>query len=147
MSENDSRASLRIKNTKKDVSLMKLDMVGIITSNMSEALKFYNEFGFAPMGDVTGDYVELEHQGIRISLNTSRMLAGIYGYEPKTTGDKLELAFLCDSVEEVDFICQKMKDAGYSIYKEPWDAFWGQRYGIIQDVDGNLLSVFANLAK
>lgn len=40
-----------------------------------------------------------------------------------------------------------MKQAGYEIFREPWNAFWGQRYTIIKDVDGNFLSIFANLSK
>lgn len=124
---------------------MKLDMVGIVTKDMEAAIAFYEQLGFTTVGDLTGGYVELDNDGVRISLNTVEMLAGVYGYEPKTTGDKVELALLCDTVEEVDAYCQKMKGLGYELFKEPWDAFWGQRYGIIRDIDGHLLSLFANL--
>lgn len=126
---------------------MKLDMLGIVTKNMTMAIDFYEMLGFSVIGDSTEDYVELNNKNVRISLNTSKMVADIYGYEPITTGDKLELAFLCDTVEEVNDTYKKMKDAGYDIFKEPWDAFWGQRYAIIKDIDGNLLSLFANLPK
>lgn len=72
------------------------------------------------------------------------MIVGIYGYEPQTIRDKIELAFLCDSAAGVDEMYQKVSDAGYETFKELWDAFWGQRYAIIKDPDGNLLSLFAN---
>lgn len=124
---------------------MKLDMIGIIVSEMAPAIKFYETFGFAVVGDPEQAYVELATEGIRISLNTREMVAGIYGYEPEKTGDKIELAFLCETVSEVDRVASTMKAAGYDVFKEPWDAFWGQRYAIIKDLDGNLLSVFANL--
>ncbi len=29
--------------------------------------------------------------------------------------------------------------------KEPWDAFWGQRYAVIADPDGNTVDLFAAL--
>lgn len=29
--------------------------------------------------------------------------------------------------------------------KEPWDAFWGQRYCSVMDPDGNQIDIFANL--
>lgn len=124
---------------------MKLDMIGIIVSDMAKAIEFYEVFGFSVIGDPTQPYVELDNQGVRISLNTREMVTGIYGFSPESRGDKLELAFLCDSVEEVDQLSAKMKAAGYEIVKEPWDAFWGQRYAIIKDLDGNLLSIFTNL--
>jgi len=124
---------------------MRLDMVGIITKDMARAIKFYELLGFKANGVSTDEYVGLTHEGIRISLNTIKMIAGIYGYEPQTIGDKIELAFLCDSVIAVDEIYQKIIGAGYETFKEPWDAFWGQRYAIVKDPDGNLLSLFANL--
>ncbi|GEK38225.1 MULTISPECIES: VOC family protein [Enterococcus] len=123
---------------------MKLDMIGIITKDMEKSIEFYALLGFIANGATTEEYVELAHEGIRISLNTSKMIAGIYGYEPQTIGDKIELAFLCDSVADVDEMYRKVSDAGYETFKEPWDAFWGQRYAIIKDPDGNLLSLFAN---
>ncbi len=62
-----------------------------------------------------------------------------------TVGDTIELAFLCDSPEEVDALHSKVVAAGYQSFKEPWSAFWGQRYAIVKDIDGNLLSLFATL--
>jgi lactoylglutathione lyase len=125
---------------------MKLDMIGIVTKDMKKAIKFYETLGFTINKEVSSeDYVELNNNGVRISLNTAKMLAGIYGYVPTTVGDKLELAFLCDSVKDVDDVYNKMIAAGYESFKEPWDAFWGQRYAIIKDIDENLLSLFANL--
>jgi catechol 2,3-dioxygenase-like lactoylglutathione lyase family enzyme len=123
---------------------MKLDMVGIIVESMEEAVLFYERLGFQALGEKEADYVELAHEGIRISLNTKKMIEGIYGYPPKSAGDKIELAFLCASPEEINQICEKMKQFGYEIFKEPWHAFWGQYYAIIKDADGNLLSLFCN---
>ena len=34
---------------------------------------------------------------------------------------------------------------GYESHKAPWDAFWGQRYAIILDPDGNAIDLFAAL--
>lgn len=28
----------------------------------------------------------------------------------------------------------------------PWDAFWGQRYGILNDPDGNTIDLFCPLS-
>ena len=36
--------------------------------------------------------------------------------------------------------------AGYQGGKEPWDAFWGQRYAQVFDPDGNSVDLFAPLA-
>lgn len=31
----------------------------------------------------------------------------------------------------------------YKGHREPWDAIWGQRFAIVKDPDGNLISLFA----
>lgn len=126
---------------------MKLDMVGIIVDSMEQAILFYERLGFEVLGEKEAEYVELNNQGIRISLNTKKMIEGIYGYPPKSEGDKIELAFLCDSAAEIDQRCATMKDYGYEIFRAPWQAFWGQYYAIIKDPDGNLLSLFSNEEK
>ncbi|OTN88043.1 hypothetical protein A5819_000494 [Enterococcus sp. 7E2_DIV0204] len=123
---------------------MKLDMVGIIVESMEEAILFYERFGFEALGEKEAAYVELNNEGMRISLNTKKMIEGVYGYPPKSTGDKIELAFICDSPAEIDRLCGKMKGFGYELFREPWQAFWGQYYAIIKDPDGNLLSLFCN---
>lgn len=123
---------------------MQLDMVGIIVKSMEQAILFYERLGFDVLGEKNADYVEANNEGMRISLNTKKMIEGIYGYPPKNEGDKIELAFLCDSPREIDQLCKKMKSFGYEIFKEPWQAFWGQYYAIIKDPDGNLLSLFCN---
>jgi uncharacterized glyoxalase superfamily protein PhnB len=35
--------------------------------------------------------------------------------------------------------------AGYEGKKEPYDAFWGQRYANVVDPDGNVVDLFAAL--
>jgi uncharacterized glyoxalase superfamily protein PhnB len=64
-------------------------------------------------------------------------------HEP--SGHRMGLAFLCESPAEVDETVGRLRDAGYDVAKEPWDAFWGQRYAQVSDPDGNLVDLFAPL--
>ncbi|MGP7819335.1 VOC family protein [Niallia sp. 01092] len=132
---------------------MRLDMVGLKVKNMARSLMFYQALGFDILaGGPDEPYAELKNDGVRISLNLLDMLTEVYQVsladvqEPiGTVIPKVELAFIMDEVKSVDKKCQELKEQGYEIYCEPWDAFWGQRYAIIKDPDGNLLSIFANL--
>jgi uncharacterized glyoxalase superfamily protein PhnB len=45
----------------------------------------------------------------------------------------------------VDAAYQRLTAAGYAGRKEPWDAFWGQRYATVLDPDGNSVDLFAPL--
>jgi uncharacterized glyoxalase superfamily protein PhnB len=38
--------------------------------------------------------------------------------------------------DAVDDLYREMVSAGYRGLQEPWDAFWGARYAVIEDPDG-----------
>lgn len=124
---------------------MKLDMIGIVTKDMKQAINFYKLLDFEVIfGDETTDYVELNNEGVRISLNTKSMITGVFGFEPTSLGDKVELAFLCENQTEVIDKVTILKQANYEIVKEPWLAPWGQYYALVRDFDGNIISLFVN---
>lgn len=73
---------------------MRLDMVGIVVEDMEKAIKFYDLLGLRVIeGDKNSSYVELENEGVRISLNTKDMITGVFGFVPTSTGERIELAF------------------------------------------------------
>jgi uncharacterized glyoxalase superfamily protein PhnB len=45
----------------------------------------------------------------------------------------------------VDATYARLVAAGYEGHLEPWDAFWGMRYAVIHDPDGNGIDLFATL--
>ena len=63
--------------------------------------------------------------------------------EPR--GQRVGLAFLCESPKQVDETHAKIVAAGHRSVKEPWDAFWGQRYALVEDPDGAHVSLFCPL--
>lgn len=126
---------------------MKLDMIGIIVEDITKAISFYETLGFTPKKPIMENYVELNNDSIRISLNTKSMIEGVYGFEPSLTGERIELAFLCSSPKELEDTIAQIKAKGYTVFKEPWNAFWGQYYAIIKDIDGNYISLFCNTLK
>ncbi len=63
----------------------------------------------------------------------------------RATGNQLGLAFECASGAEVDAVYRRVVDAGFEGEKEPWDAFWGQRYAQLRDPDGVPVDLYAAL--
>jgi catechol 2,3-dioxygenase-like lactoylglutathione lyase family enzyme len=53
------------------------------------------------------------------------------------------LGFTVASREEVDDIYQDLTEAGYRGEQPPWDAFWGARYAVVQDPDGNPIGIMS----
>jgi len=123
---------------------IKLDMVGIVAKNMKQTLDFYRLLGFdIPESSNEEPHVEVTQGGVRLAFDTQTMIKDIYGGWEEPVGHRIELAFLCDSPASVDKLYRKIVDRGYDVHREPWDAFWGQRYAIVKDPDGNLISLFA----
>ena len=89
---------------------MKLDMVGIIVHDLPQSILFYQQLGFS-ISEQLDNYAELVNDGVRISLNTTQMITQVYGFEPTLTGEKIELAFRCDTRVEVDALCLKLQHA------------------------------------
>jgi uncharacterized glyoxalase superfamily protein PhnB len=47
------------------------------------------------------------------------------------------IGFGVASREEVDRRCADLAAAGYRVQQRPYDAFWGARYSVVEDPDGN----------
>jgi len=53
------------------------------------------------------------------------------------TGGTTVLGFEVPSREDVDLVYAELTTAGYRGHQPPYDAFWGARYAIVEDPDGN----------
>lgn len=125
---------------------MKLNAIGVVSSNMRETTKFYSLLGFTfPEFKDEDPHVEaLETSPIRLMIDKKELITDIMGEEP-VPANHSAFAVEYDSSEEIDKVIEKLKDKNYTIVKEPWDAFWGQRYAIVKDPDGYLVDLYAQL--
>jgi uncharacterized glyoxalase superfamily protein PhnB len=127
----------------------RLDMIGLICQSIPDSVKFYKMLG-VKVGDLEPDdpYFETTLEGgIRLSWNDIEMIRKIDPEFVEPVGQRIGLAFLCESPEAVDALYAKLTEAGYKGHKVPWDAFWGQRYAHVQDPDGNVVDLFAPLPR
>ncbi|MEF3306317.1 VOC family protein [Paenibacillus sp. GYB003] len=123
---------------------IRLDMVGIVVKDMGKALAFYRLLGLDIPESANDDiHVEVAQNGFRLAFDTRETVTDIHGGWEEPAGHRIELAFRCESREAVDALFDKVTKHGYGGYREPWDAVWGQRYAVVRDPDGNLISLFA----
>jgi uncharacterized glyoxalase superfamily protein PhnB len=124
------------------------DMVGIVVSDMARALEFYRMLGLAvPAGAEAEPHAEvITPNGYRIAWDSEDLMRSIDPDRPTPVGQRVGLAFKCDSPAEVDALYERIVAAGHRGHKPPWDAFWGQRYAVVADPDGALIDLFAPLA-
>jgi uncharacterized glyoxalase superfamily protein PhnB len=126
----------------------RLDAFGIPVSDMSRALRFYGALGLSfPAGAENEDHVEAEIDGgMRYMLDTEEVMRSFDpNWQRPTNGHLAGGAFRCESPEEVDLVYGELLAAGGSTHKEPWNAFWGQRYAQVKDPDGTVIDLYAPL--
>jgi uncharacterized glyoxalase superfamily protein PhnB len=115
---------------------------------MARSLAFYRRLGLEfPEGAESEDHVEAQLPGgMRYALDTEKVMRMFdAGWQRPTGGHAVGGAFRCESPEDVDRVYADLLGAGGSPHKEPWDAFWGQRYAQIKDPDGTVLDLYAPL--
>jgi uncharacterized glyoxalase superfamily protein PhnB len=125
-----------------------LDAFGIVVGDMARSLAFYRKLGLEfPDGAETEGHVEAQVSGgMRYMLDTEDVMRSFDpDWQRPTGGHAVGGAFHCDSPEEVDRVYAELLAAGGSPHKEPWDAFWGQRYAQIKDPDGTVVDLYAPL--
>ncbi len=124
------------------------DMIGITVRDMAAALRFYRLLGLAiPEGAESEPHVEvITPNGYRIAWDTEALIRSLYPNWVEPRGQRVTLAFKCDSPPDVDRLYARLVQEGYQGHIEPWDAFWGQRYAVVADPDGTLVDLFATLS-
>jgi uncharacterized glyoxalase superfamily protein PhnB len=127
-----------------------LDFFGVVVSDMSRSVDFYRLLGLEfPEGAENEQHVEAPLRGgLRYALDTEDVMRS---FDPEwrrpSDGHAAGGAFRCDSAEEVDRLYGELLAAGATPHKEPWDAFWGQRYAQLKDPDGTVIDLYAPLER
>ncbi|MFG2406594.1 VOC family protein [Streptomyces brevispora] len=127
----------------------RLDAIGIATADLPASLAFYRLLGLdIPDGAESAPHVEVTLPGgQRLLWDTEDV---VRSFDPEWSrpkgGERLGLAFLCDSPAEVDAVYAELTGAGHRGHLKPWDAVWGQRYAVVLDPDGCAVSLFAPAA-
>jgi catechol 2,3-dioxygenase-like lactoylglutathione lyase family enzyme len=124
----------------------RLDAVGLVVSDMAASLAFYRRLGLdVPEGAESAPHVEaVLPGGPRVLFDTEDTIRSFDpGWKRPEGGDRVGLAFLCDSPAEVDKVYEELVAAGHRGHLAPWDAVWGQRYAVVLDPDGAGVSLFA----
>lgn len=126
---------------------IKLDAVSVTSSNLERTIHFYSLLGFTfPSFEKEEKHVEaITKPGeVRLMIDTTDLIESITGKAP-VPANHSSFALLCESASSVDEVALKIQEEGFEVVKEPWDAFWGQRYAIVKDPDGYMIDLFAPL--
>ncbi len=123
-----------------------LNLVGLVVEDMARSLAFYRHLGLdlPPEADTEPHVDTTLDGGLRLAWDTVETIHSFDpDWRPPVGGHRVSLAFEFGSPGEVDAAYERLTSLGYAGHKEPWDAFWGQRYAILHDPDGNAVDLFA----
>jgi uncharacterized glyoxalase superfamily protein PhnB len=124
---------------------LKLDAISITSTDLTKTVEFYSLLGFE-FPAFTPDTKHLEpitkEGDVRLMIDEAAFMTSMTGLIPKPPTHS-SFAMKCETPADVNACAASMKAAGFKIEKEPWDAFWGQRYAIVVDPDGYQIDLFA----
>jgi len=122
-----------------------LNAIGIVASDLRASIAFYSLLGVDFPADGEGHIEATLPSGLRLMLDTEDVVKSFRPDWTRERGNQLALAFEFASPAEVDERYEQVTAAGFVGEKEPWDAFWGQRYAQLSDPDGVPIDLFAPL--
>ncbi len=131
-----------------------LHLIDLVTADMDATVAFYRALGItipetAIWKTESGrHHVDLTMPGGMTIHFDSPALAKVYnkGYrKPTGTGSRVVIGFRVATRDDVDRTHRKLTELGHKSPQPPYDAFWGARYAIVEDPDGNHVGIMSPL--
>ena len=123
-----------------------LNQLDIVVRDVDTAVAFYRCLGLEiPDPSIWRTASGAHHvdlhlpNGLHLHLDSAALARSFNTGWPKVpaVGTKTVIGFAVPSREAVDERYAELVAAGYTGHQPPYDAFWGARYAVIEDPDGN----------
>jgi uncharacterized glyoxalase superfamily protein PhnB len=115
-----------------------LDLVNLVVSDMGASVAFYRRLGLTVPD--TDDTWQGHHRNAEVSGGGSLHLdSEVFArhWDRGWHAPRAIIGFSLERRERVDALYAELTEAGYAGQQEPYDAFWGARYAVVEDPDGN----------
>src|SRR5262245_47014049 len=124
----------------------RLDQLNFVVRDMDAMVAFYQRLGVqVQVGPPDGQPPHRNSEGRdgrHIALDSSRF-ATVWNSSWAEGRSGVVIGFKVGSREAVDRLFAELTAAGYAGEQEPWDTFWGARYAIVSDPDGNSVGLMS----
>jgi uncharacterized glyoxalase superfamily protein PhnB len=122
-----------------------LNQVNVIARDFEVSLNFYRTLGLEIAGGMEWPPGSGAHHaavqllnGVKLEFDDPAMVR-IYAEDAGLRGPIV--GFTYPSADAVDAAFERLTAAGYPVRQAPFDAFWGARYAIVEDPDGNAVGI------
>ena len=128
---------------------MRLDQFNLVVSDVPAARAFYTRLGLT-FENVDDDLWQHHHVGSRAPGNGAGIDMDLdsVSFAPKWNagwagGSGVVIGFKVDTRQAVDDLVAELTGDGVAIQQPPFDAFWGARYAVVSDPDGNAVGIMS----
>lgn len=124
------------------------NQVNLVVKNMEATVAFYRRLGLSIPDAAPG--WEAHHRtvampgGLELEFDSDEFAQKWNsGWRSRAEGAMGVVGFRAPSREAVDAMYAELANAGYRTQQAPYDAFWGARYAIVEDPDGNAVGLMS----
>ncbi len=126
---------------------IRLDQVNLVVHDVPASRAFYTRLGL-DFGDAADPVWDRHHVSARtggalpldVDLDSETFAAR---WNRGSSGPGAVLGFKVGSRDEVDALVASLATDGVEVQQEPYDAFWGARYAVVSDPDGNGVGIMS----
>jgi catechol 2,3-dioxygenase-like lactoylglutathione lyase family enzyme len=123
----------------------KMDQVNLVVTDMEATVAFYRRLGLT-IPDLKDEF-QAHHRSARtpggLDLDFDSVEFARHWDKRWRGGAGQVIGFKVESRERVDALYADLTAAGYAGQQEPYDAFWGARYAVVEDPDGNPVGIMS----
>jgi uncharacterized glyoxalase superfamily protein PhnB len=125
-----------------------LDQINLVVADMTASVEFYRRLGVVipdrdPMWDEHHRSAEVPG-GVDLDLDSDQFAPKWNDGWPGSQGRRgIVLGLRVSQRADVDRLYDSVVEAGYRAQQPPYDAFWGARYAIVEDPDGNAVGLMS----
>jgi uncharacterized glyoxalase superfamily protein PhnB len=116
--------------------------LSVVASDVDTSIGFYRTLG-VPIPDEANwrsHHVGIPINGASLDLDSVDLTKG---FDAKWNGTGVVLIMRLPTRDAVDEAYERVVDAGHPGHLEPFDAFWGARYAVVLDPDGNHIGLMS----
>ena len=123
-----------------------LDQINIVVREMDAAVAFYQKLGIdipQTLSEWQPHHRTADIEGaVDVELDSASFAAQWdAGWPAGKSG--VVVGFRVATRDDVDALYRELADAGHAGQQEPYDAFWGARYAIVEDPSGNAVGLMS----
>ena len=131
-----------------EVGSVRFDQLNLVTGDVQASRAFYARLGvaFRDEGDALWDQHHVSGQQsddvpVDIDIDSTTFAPKWNTGWPGGTG--VVLGFKVETRDEVDAMVTTLAADGVPVQQPPFDAFWGARYAVVSDPDGNAVGIMS----